>query len=150
MVLVVSRSVAQFCFDHLYFACPIERASKKVTPESHPWKKFVHPCIYCEVVNLLNVFYHKVFFSFLLLLMKKNYFDEKPFHLFWTPWPFWIAFWMCWISIILNKWYTLFINVFLQYFGGRGSRAEGNGREPRIEEHKHPLLCNCIEITLWH
>ena len=38
----------------------------------------------CEVVNLVNVFHHKVY-PFLLLLMKKNYCDEKPFHLFWTP-----------------------------------------------------------------
>ena len=39
----------------------------------------------CEVVNLLSVFQHKVFFPFLLLLMKKNHCDEKPSHLFWTP-----------------------------------------------------------------
>ena len=38
----------------------------------------------------------------------------------------------------------LFINLFLQYFGGRGADevgAEGrgvDGRGPRVEEHKHP------------
>ena len=39
----------------------------------------------CEVVNLLNLFQDKVFFPFILLLMKKNYCDEKPFYLFSTP-----------------------------------------------------------------
>ena len=39
----------------------------------------------CEVVNLLNVFHHKVFSVSFVIDEKKNYCDEKPFHLFWTP-----------------------------------------------------------------
>ena len=38
----------------------------------------------CEVVNLLNVFHHKVF-SVSFVIDEKNYCDEKPFHLFWAP-----------------------------------------------------------------
>ena len=39
----------------------------------------------CEVVKLLNVFHHKVFSVSFGIIEKKDYLDEKPFHLFWTP-----------------------------------------------------------------
>ena len=38
------------------------------------------------VVKLLNVFHHNVF-SVSFVIVEKNYCDEKPFHLFWTPQP---------------------------------------------------------------
>ena len=45
MFLVVSGSDVHFSFDHLFFASPIERASKLVRPKSWvPKKKFFHPC----------------------------------------------------------------------------------------------------------
>ena len=46
------------------------------------------------VVNLLNVFYHKVFcVSF--VIDEKNHCNEKLFHLCWTPYlAFLIAFWI--------------------------------------------------------
>ena len=53
------------------------------------WGLFVGTGFYirnnCEVVNLLNVFHHKVFSVSFAIDEKRNYCDEKTFHLFRTP-----------------------------------------------------------------
>ena len=38
-----------------------------------------------EVVKLLNIFHHKFFSVSFVIVEKKDYCDEKPFHLFWSP-----------------------------------------------------------------
>ena len=67
----------------------------------------------CEVVNLLNVFHHKVFFPFLLLLMKKTtvmkslsiYFEHFSLTFLYSFLNILTKYLMfqSWISIILNK-----------------------------------------------
>ena len=45
---------------------------------------YIEEKLWSEVVNLWNVFHHKVF-SVSFVIDEKNYCDEKPIHLFWTP-----------------------------------------------------------------
>ena len=43
------------------------------------------------------------------------------------------------VSKVNGKTYALFINLFLQYFGGRELRTEDKGQGPKVEQHKHPF-----------
>ena len=58
-------------------------------------------------MNLLNVFHHKVFSVSFVIDEKKDYCDEKPFHLFWTPS---LAFLNSFLNILINKYNVLILN----------------------------------------
>ena len=40
------------------------------------------------------------------------------------------------------------MDLFLQYFGRRGPRAEDRGRGPRVEKHKHPQVYSVFETFM--